>query len=349
MPMSERNCARGWGEASEQGAPGDRRCCVVIPNWNGRTHLEYSVQSLGCTREAHGCTVLVDDGSRDGSSEYVAESFPWVTVLRRKVNGGFAAAVNTGVRWALDNQYRYVAVFNSDIRVPAGFLAPVLDFMDQYKDVAIAGYTAVYGPSDSQLSVPNHVLFQDVAERLPGMLYVCRVGVLAAAGLFDEQYFMYGEESDLYRRIIRGGFHIVQSNIPVWHHVGGSCPRASTRIAWLSYRNRVRCALKTGSLRQVGVEVIASLYHALFRNPLPARELFYSLCTSSASYESQPVDKLLTYRQLHKRYDLGSVALNLVVCLCALLWNVFFLPRTLRERLADNRRLVNLRQDPQGW
>jgi GT2 family glycosyltransferase/glycosyltransferase involved in cell wall biosynthesis len=104
-------------------APDRTRASVVIPNWNGRDLLEKYLPSV---IEAMGGNeiIVVDNGSSDGSAEFVRATFPSVTVLALPENLGFGGGSNAGFRAATND---VVVLLNSDMRVAPDFLAPLLE------------------------------------------------------------------------------------------------------------------------------------------------------------------------------------------------------------------------------
>jgi O-antigen biosynthesis protein len=103
-----------------------RAASVVIPNWNGpgllEKYLPSVVEALAGNPENE--IVVVDNGSADGSAEYVRAAFPQVKLVALAENLGFGGGSNAGFRAARN---RIVILLNSDMRVDPGFLAPLLE------------------------------------------------------------------------------------------------------------------------------------------------------------------------------------------------------------------------------
>jgi O-antigen biosynthesis protein len=99
---------------------------VVIPNWNGRDLLEKYIPSIVEALASHPDNeiVVVDNGSEDGSVEFLREAFPSVKVLALPENLGFGGGSNAGFREAKND---IVVLLNSDMRVDRDFLAPLLE------------------------------------------------------------------------------------------------------------------------------------------------------------------------------------------------------------------------------
>ena len=99
---------------------------VVIPNWNGRDLLEKYLPSVIQAMSGHpeNEIIVVDNGSSDGSAEFVRVAFPQVKLVELPVNLGFGGGSNAGFRAAKN---RIVVLLNSDMRVAPDFLAPLLE------------------------------------------------------------------------------------------------------------------------------------------------------------------------------------------------------------------------------
>jgi GT2 family glycosyltransferase len=88
-----------------------KRIGVVIPTWNGRHLLPFCLQALAGQTDVQLDVVVVDNGSRDDSREWLAREHPWVRVLPLPANAGFAGAVNAGIA-ACDSEF--ILLLNND-------------------------------------------------------------------------------------------------------------------------------------------------------------------------------------------------------------------------------------------
>jgi GT2 family glycosyltransferase/glycosyltransferase involved in cell wall biosynthesis len=111
--------------------PKNTSASVVIPNWNGRDLLAKYIPSVieALRGNSENEIIVVDNGSQDGSAEFLREHFPSVRVLALDRNLGFGGGSNAGFRAA---QNDIVVLLNSDMRVESDFLAPLLEaFADE--------------------------------------------------------------------------------------------------------------------------------------------------------------------------------------------------------------------------
>jgi N-acetylglucosaminyl-diphospho-decaprenol L-rhamnosyltransferase len=123
---------------------------VCIANWNCRDYLRDCLRSLlenpqGVALEV----IVVDNGSRDGAAEMVAEDFPSVVLVRNAVNRGFSRANNQAARLA---RGRYLFFLNNDTVVPAETLRSLLDYAEAHREAGIIGPRLRNGDGEVQAS-----------------------------------------------------------------------------------------------------------------------------------------------------------------------------------------------------
>jgi GT2 family glycosyltransferase/glycosyltransferase involved in cell wall biosynthesis len=128
--------------------PATQAATLVIPNWNGKDLLERYLPSwVEAIAGSPGSEiVVVDNGSTDGSADWIAAHYPEVRVLGLPKNLGFGGGSNAGFRAAKND---VVVLLNSDMRVEPGFLAPLL-----------AGFT-----DDSVFAVSCQIFLGDKTKR----------------------------------------------------------------------------------------------------------------------------------------------------------------------------------------
>jgi O-antigen biosynthesis protein len=125
-----------WLLLGRRAAPRNEACrmhaaSVVIPNWNGRDLLERYLPSVVAALDGNpeNEIIVVDNGSGDGSAEFLRRAFPGVTVLALERNLGFGGGSNAGFRAAKND---IVVLLNSDMQVAPDFLAPLIEgFRDE--------------------------------------------------------------------------------------------------------------------------------------------------------------------------------------------------------------------------
>jgi len=87
---------------------------IIIPNWNGRTLLKTCLDSLHGQSSRAFRTIVVDNGSTDGSVSFIEKNYPDVKIIELDENKGFSAAVNRGI---LASDSQWVVLLNNDVEV----------------------------------------------------------------------------------------------------------------------------------------------------------------------------------------------------------------------------------------
>ena len=85
---------------------------IVIPNYNGMRYLPGCLESLGGQTDQDFEVLMIDNGSTDGSVEWVRAHYPSVKIRAYYRNTGFCRAVNAGIRIS---RAQYVLLLNNDV------------------------------------------------------------------------------------------------------------------------------------------------------------------------------------------------------------------------------------------
>lgn len=215
------------------------KACVIIPNYNGGAFIASTAQAF-LSGFPESKVVVVDDRSTDDSIK-ILDQLPVELVLRER-NGGFAAAVNSGLKFAVSNNYDIALVANSDLAVDDAKCREIIQQFSYFNndDVAVIGFVesnrgiiAVETPQGADIS---------------GFLFAVRLRILEHIGYFDETFFMYGEEQDYFRRVSDNRLTIIQSGVAVDHRAEGS-GTSRYRNSWLAIRNSLLLEAKRNSLK----------------------------------------------------------------------------------------------------
>lgn len=268
--------------------------------------------------------LLVDNGSSDGTVEYVAEHYPDVEVLRLVRNYGYAAGNNIGAAYAFERGARYLAFLNDDVILPdARWLDVAVCAMKEDERLAAVTFD-IRIPSDRQpYAGTGNTEGVCLVQRVEGCAFVIRSEIFRLLGGFDGRYFMYAEEDDLSARVLNAGLRIGCISVPVFHLGGATSSHYRARTTYRQIRNYIRFALK---------------------NRHPLRAMARILRAADISFNPLP----LTYNPsdpAHRRMrGSGRLALNCALYFCAVVWNIIFLPETIFLRWRHGRLSARVRQ-----
>jgi len=213
------------------------RTAIVLPNYNGKRHLDpciHSLQEMGIPEDRLEILV-VDNGSVDGSVEHLRRRHPRVRVHENGANLGFSAACNQGARLAGDVE---ILVFlNNDMRVAPGFLAELLQPIQEKRAHCTAakilswdGHRLNYAGSGmnfhgigyqkgyNEAPAPEHDVEGPTLFACGGAMAIERTVFESVLG-FDEDYFAYYEDADLGWRLWVLGYDVLYApRSVVYHH-----------------------------------------------------------------------------------------------------------------------------------
>src|SRR3989344_2335605 len=109
---------------------------IVIPNWNGKDLLADCLDSL-LYQTFKADIGVVDNGSTDGSAQFLKNRHPKVKLIELDKNYGFTGGVNAGIKYALDNKYEFIALFNNDAAADKNWLKFLVEVMQKNVELGI--------------------------------------------------------------------------------------------------------------------------------------------------------------------------------------------------------------------
>ena len=230
---------------------------VIIPNYNGIKYLAVVLESLERQKFRDFETIIVDNGSTDGSTAFVRENYPSVILVELHENTGFAPAANAGIK---RSRSPYVLLLNNDteadenmlsellhaaVRHPDAFscCARMISFTDRTRlDNAGDYYTALgWAVARGKGKAADRYMKEEKVFSCCAAASLYRKDFLEKTGLFDEAHFAYLEDVDLgYRARIRGYENWYIPSAVLWHVGSGtSGSRHNPFKVRLSARNNV--------------------------------------------------------------------------------------------------------------
>jgi GT2 family glycosyltransferase len=238
---------------------------VIIVNWNGREHLQTCLDALAAQQGVEFETLLVDNGSSDGSGDFVRQHFPSVRVVALARNHGFAGGNNAGARAAVG---RYLVFLNNDTAVQPGWLAALRAAVDEARGIALATSLVVYMHDPAIIDSAGDGVLQwgaafkrfhgspaSEASESDEVFGVCGAACLVSKaafdelGGFDEHFFVSHEDVDLsYRARLLGYRCRYAADAVVRHRGSATLGRASVFAVFHGQRNLEWVYLKNSPL-----------------------------------------------------------------------------------------------------
>jgi len=267
---------------------------VVIVNYNGANYLPACLGALRTQTFPRDRfeTILLDNASRDESSNLLATRFPWVRVMAESRNTGFAEGNNLAVRAA---RGEVIALLNNDT-IPDPFWLEELARAIDENPGCVVGSKLVMAGEPSRINSTGLFLLRDGrgADRSFGQLDVgqfeaggeifaaCAAAVaipraLLREPLFDPGYFLYCEDlEEAWAGQLAGRRTVLAPRAVVRHFVGASGGDRSPLFWYYLERNRALTALKHGdpfliafSLSGLLARAVRAFLMAILRRPAP--------------------------------------------------------------------------------
>ncbi len=241
----------------------DRLVNIVIPNWNGLRFLPTCLASIKQQTYSSLQLTVVDNGSSDGSLEYLQKHYPQVRVIALPENKGFSAAVNKGI---LSSTAPFVFLLNNDTELAPDCLSLLMEAAAEQEEfvffspkmLSFYERTILDGAGDGYLRGGAGYRLGTLEKdgpmyNKPGPIFgACAGAVLYRRslfdhiGLFDENFFAYLEDVDLNLRINhsgRKGYYVPAAKV---YHIGSasSGSKINPFTVRLSTRNSFYVLLK---------------------------------------------------------------------------------------------------------
>jgi GT2 family glycosyltransferase len=190
---------------------------IVIPVYNRYEYTRVCLESLERLTYANREVLVVDNGSSDGTEEKVKAEFPWARVIRSPTNLGYAGGCNLGIR---RSSGKYVLLLNNDTWIVSPDLLDVLvGILETNARVGAAG------PRLVEYDDPDKIVFDGQTDAyggldITGAVVFLRREALRQVGLFDESFFTYYEDRDLFARLKTAGWSLQHSRLVRVAHKG---------------------------------------------------------------------------------------------------------------------------------
>jgi len=236
-------------------------CSIIIVNWNGEKFLRRCLPSIAYyinLSKYRFQIYVVDNASVDESQDYIRSHFPEINLIQNTSNLGFAKANNIAMRQC---RSRYILLANNDVELIYNVLDEMIDFMDENKDVGVAGCQLIDSQNSPQQSHGRFHIFNEECTDLlvsifypllrkrkntipylgsssayevdyvSGAFFLIRESLVTEIGMLDEAYFFYCEEMDFCYRVKQETDYriLLLPYLKVIHYGGGS---SSSQNRW---------------------------------------------------------------------------------------------------------------------
>ncbi|MEK6732449.1 MAG: glycosyltransferase family 2 protein [Candidatus Omnitrophota bacterium] len=295
---------------------------VIVVNWNGKGYLDACLSSLKSQSFSDIEIVVVDNGSVDGSIEFIEKKYSDIRVIKNIKNYGFATGNNIGIR---ASKGKYIATLNNDAMAERDWIKNLISVAEKREDIAMFAPKILSYSNAGLIESSGMLVYPDAIAKCRGYLEkdgekynrmekillpsacaaLYRKDILFTAGLFDDDYFAYCEDIDLGLRIRMLGFGCIYvPEAKVYHHYSATSRNNMPFKIYLIERNRLWTLIKIFP------------WANLILSPIYTLKRYLSYCCAVISHKDPP-------SQLYKKMSgftiafillkiCGSTSLNLI-------------------------------------
>jgi len=215
------------------------RCTVIVLNFNGERLLPACLDSLARQTGTDIDTVVVDNGSSDGSAALISQRYPWVRFIALDKNSGFSLANNIALLDALDRDSEYALLLNNDTFAAPDFVFQMLAVMQGNQSTAAVCPKIFFAHQPDRLwyaggdfspwtSRTRHRGWKEIDRgqfdhiqditQATGCAMLVRCDAMREVGLLDEQFWAYAEDLDWSARFLGRGYRLAFApKAHLWH------------------------------------------------------------------------------------------------------------------------------------
>ena len=283
---------------------------IIIVNFNGRKLIQNCLDSVLRTNSTNFEVIFIDNGSTDGSIEFVqnfaAKSSSRVRLIKNQKNLGFAEGNNVGIR---DSSGKYIAFLNNDTIVNPNWLQSILALLEKDKQIgavqslllakdglkidSLGGTIDIFGTAEDRvvsmenLRRPANSQIEEIFSACAASMVV-RKSVLEEVGNFDPNFFAYYEDVDLCWRIRLHGYAIVLDLNSIVYHIRSATSKkfGGQVFSFHLYKNQLAMLIKNYELKNL-IKVMPGvflLYFSRITNGLIQNNADLSIAALKALY-----------------------------------------------------------------
>jgi GT2 family glycosyltransferase len=234
---------------------------IIVLSYNAFEDISLCIDSLTKCTYPNLEILIVDNCSTDGTKERLNKKYPQLNIISSGYNGGYAAGMNYGAKYALEKNAEYILVLNQDTEVTPGFLQPMVDAMERDSQIGIVSPKVGYTDAKDIIYCAGGILnkwkcvaecgfqgkpFNEYANNdrylddAEGCGFLVRAEVFRNVGFLNEKFFMYFEDIEFSSRVLTKYKILYCSSSVIYHKSGGGKSWRAHSPIYSYYFNRNR-------------------------------------------------------------------------------------------------------------
>ena len=198
---------------------------IIIVTYNSKEIIGSSLSEF-CNSDKYD-VIVVDNASTDGTAEYIIQNFPQVRLIRNSINQGYGRACNVGFK---NSNAPYTLLLNPDVITNEANILKLLHTAKTLNNSVISAPVV-----DKEEHIEGSLVITEDVEWVVGAAMLFNMKLLREIGLFDENIFLYYEETDLCKRALSAGYKITKCKNILMNHLVGKSSIQNTKTEYLKY------------------------------------------------------------------------------------------------------------------
>lgn len=213
---------------------------IIVLNWNGFSDTCECINSLLKDNFSNKSIIIIDNHSSNNEAIKLAKKYQnKITVLKNIQNLGYCDGNNTGVKYAIEHNFKYIMILNNDTIIEPNLINKMTNCLDIESNLAAIGAQIIdySNPNIVQcrgltfnlwtgitLTIDTNKNKKSIISRKPDVLsgacFMIRATVIKETKLFDPDYFCYYDDTDLSTKIKKAGYNIDICPSAIVYHKG---------------------------------------------------------------------------------------------------------------------------------
>lgn len=194
---------------------------ILIVAYNSKEILSETLASIAGSSKYK--ITIIDNASKDNLGDFINQNYPNINYIYNSVNQGYGRAANIGLK---QSDAAYTLLLNPDVKTNE---AQILELLESARKLENSAITAPCVDKSEIADSKENVLW------VVGAIMLFNMEKLNKVGFFDENIFLYYEETDLCKRVIDSGYNITKCNNIYMEHLVGKSSTPNEKIEYLKY------------------------------------------------------------------------------------------------------------------
>lgn len=223
-----------------------KQVAILVVLFNNEQDLISPFNSIARQKYKNISVYVLDNDSSDNSVKLTKNLWPSANIIQLNANVGFAKGNNILARKAIDDGAEYLFILNPDMELHPNCVEELVKLAENKIDIGVVAPIVFYNTEDNSKNkiqeygafvdfnkykiVKNFSgqIYEEIKDEIPDFMQVdCVAGcatflkskLYEKIGLWEEKYFMYGDEIDFSKRVIESGYKLmVTKKAKVWHN-----------------------------------------------------------------------------------------------------------------------------------